>query len=117
MINHQIHNSVACYDGEALSIWGTDHGMNAIKCKVIYEDKSRNVWFGTDGGVVHYDGHVFQTLGSPHIYGEIHRPGPELYFSTAQVHFTVRSDPRDERMDELGEQLRQSRRRWKPSAG
>ena len=38
---------------------------NHVNC--IYEDRDGHIWFGTDGGVVHYDGHIFQTIRSPHI--------------------------------------------------
>jgi ligand-binding sensor domain-containing protein len=48
------------YDGKSFQNFTTNEGLanNEIGC--IYEDKTGNIWFGTEGGASRYDGKSFQ---------------------------------------------------------
>jgi len=44
---------------------GNNPGHNYVRC--LCQDRRGHWWLGTENGVIHYDGQIFQTILSPHI--------------------------------------------------
>jgi len=55
-----IGSGVYHYDGRAFINYTTNDGLASDQVPFIYEDKSGNIWFGTDGGASRYDGKSFR---------------------------------------------------------
>jgi len=80
---------VSRYDGKSFTNFTTDQGLadNYIYC--ITEDKSGNLWFGTENGVSSYDGETFtkyttdQGLASNFVYCITQDKAGSLLFGTA----------------------------------
>ena len=47
------------YDGKSLTYFSPEKGFGSSAVRELAEDKSGNLWFGTDGGVSKYDGKQF----------------------------------------------------------
>ena len=57
-----IGSGVYYYDGKSFRNFTTNAGLagNSVSC--IYEDKTGNIWFGTEDGASRYDGKVFRNF-------------------------------------------------------
>ncbi len=65
-----VGSGVYYYDGESFRNFTTKDGLASDVVGAIYEDKTGNIWFGTEGGVSRYDGKTFRNFttkdGLPH---------------------------------------------------
>ena len=50
------------YDGKSLRNITTKDGLASDRVTHIYEDKTGNIWFGTEGGASRYDGNSFRNF-------------------------------------------------------
>jgi ligand-binding sensor domain-containing protein len=57
-----VGSGVYYYDGKNFRNFTTKDGLAHNDVIDIYEDKTGNIWFGTEAGVNRYDGKSFQTL-------------------------------------------------------
>ncbi|GAA3517402.1 hypothetical protein GCM10022393_34410 [Aquimarina addita] len=57
-----IGSGVYYYDGKSFQNFTTMDGLANDRVTDIYEDKSDNIWFGTEGGVSKYNGESFQNF-------------------------------------------------------
>ncbi|MDE2832721.1 MAG: sigma 54-interacting transcriptional regulator, partial [Gemmatimonadota bacterium] len=55
------------FDGSTFHTFTTEDGLPSNRIRCLLEDQRGHIWIGTDGGVAHYDGQLFQTINSPHI--------------------------------------------------
>ncbi|MFM8349049.1 MAG: two-component regulator propeller domain-containing protein, partial [Bacteroidota bacterium] len=58
-----IQEGVVRYDGKTLTYFSDQEGMKSQSVFAINEDKSGNIWIGTDQGVYKYNGRIFQHYG------------------------------------------------------
>ena len=57
-----IGSGVYYYDGKSFRNFTTREGLANNRVTHIYEDKSGNIWFGTEGGASRYDGKSFRNF-------------------------------------------------------
>lgn len=57
-----IGSGVYYYDGKSFRNFTTKEGLANNVVTTIYEDKSGNIWFGTEGGASRYDGKSFRNF-------------------------------------------------------
>ncbi len=57
-----VGSGIYCYDGKSFKNFTTKQGLAGNEVTCIYEDKTGNIWFGTDGGVSRYDGKSFRNF-------------------------------------------------------
>jgi len=52
-------DGVARYDGDTLEFFGLEEGFGGLAVRGIVEDNDANLWFGTENGLIQYDGESF----------------------------------------------------------
>jgi len=57
-----IGSGVYYYDGKSFRNFTTKDGLTNDRVTTMYEDKSGNIWFGTEDGVSYYDGKSFRNI-------------------------------------------------------
>ena len=57
-------DGVIRYDGEDVEFFSLEEGFGGVAVRGIVEDKSGNVWFGTERGLTKYDGKSFTNFSS-----------------------------------------------------
>jgi ligand-binding sensor domain-containing protein len=57
-----VGSGVYYYDGKSIQHFTTKEGLANNRVTVIYEDKTGNIWFGTEYGASRYDGKSFQNM-------------------------------------------------------
>lgn len=94
-----IGSGVYYYDGKSFRNFTTNEGLVRNAVTTIYEDKSGNIWFGTESGVSRYDGKSFRNFkmneappltetDSVHISSYQH-PLPEIHWMHNDVNSIV----------------------------
>jgi DNA-binding NtrC family response regulator/ligand-binding sensor domain-containing protein len=91
-----------CYDATRIKVFGVEQGLpaNAVEC--IAEDGNEVLWFGTQGGLVQYDGQDFvgvedeKRLGQFQVTGLLVDSRNRLWASTRNANLFVREDGQTE---------------------
>jgi ligand-binding sensor domain-containing protein len=57
---------ISCFDGQHFTNYTVDDGLPHNHIHAVYCDSRDHLWFASEVGVIHYDGHTFQTVRTPH---------------------------------------------------